>query len=123
MVTIVRGRDTKAQIVHRPGVERQESPTAKWVPTTCRKCLVGCGVLVKVEDGRVVNVIGNPDAPKNRGRMCAKGKSGIMTHYNHDDERREIGYQIDQVGAMCIKLGQAAGIITLRLDERENFCE
>ena len=82
MVTIVRGRDTKAQIVHRPGVERQESPTAKWVPTTCRKCLVGCGVLVKVEDGRVVNVIGNPDAPKNRGRMCAKGKSVIMTHYN-----------------------------------------
>ena len=82
MVTIVKGRDTKAQIVHRPGGERHESPTTDWVPTTCRMCLVGCGVLVKVEDGRAVNVIGNPDAPKNRGRMCAKGKSGIMTHYN-----------------------------------------
>ena len=81
MVTIVRGRDTKAQIVHRPGVA-QDSTAAKWVPTTCRKCLVGCGVLVQVENGRAVNVIGNPDAPKNRGRMCAKGKSVIMTHYN-----------------------------------------
>ena len=31
-----------------------------------------------------MNVIGNPDSPKNRGRMCAKGKSGIMNHYNRD---------------------------------------
>jgi molybdopterin-containing oxidoreductase family molybdopterin binding subunit len=45
-------------------------------------CLVACQVLVRVEDGRVVNVIGNPDSPRNRGRMCAKGKSGIMNHYN-----------------------------------------
>jgi hypothetical protein len=45
-------------------------------------CLVGCGVLVNVRDARVVNVIGNPDSPVNRGRICAKGKSGIMNHYN-----------------------------------------
>ena len=84
MVTIVRGRDTKEQIVYRPGGERHESPTSEWVPTTCRMCLVGCALLVKVESGKVVNVIGNPDSPKNRGRMCAKGKSGIMNHYNPD---------------------------------------
>ncbi|MBI4200498.1 MAG: molybdopterin-dependent oxidoreductase [Chloroflexi bacterium] len=82
MVTLLRGRDTRPQTVHRPGGERHESPTAEWVPTTCRMCLVGCGILVKVENGRVANVIGNPDTPKNRGRMCAKGKSGIMNHYN-----------------------------------------
>ena len=82
MVTIVKGRDTKVQIVHRPGGERHESPTTDWVPTTCRMCLVGCHVLVQVDEGRVTNVIGNPDSPKNRGRMCAKGKSGIMNHYN-----------------------------------------
>jgi len=41
-------------------------------------CLVGCAVLVQVKDGKVVNVIGNPDSPKNQGRMCAKGKSGII---------------------------------------------
>lgn len=45
-------------------------------------CLVGCGILVHVKDGKVLNVIGNPDSPANRGRMCAKGKSGIMNHYN-----------------------------------------
>ena len=82
MATIVRGRETKSQTVHRPGGERRETPTTEWVPTTCRMCLVGCGVLVNVENGQVVNIIGNPDAPHNRGRMCAKGKSGIMNHYN-----------------------------------------
>ena len=84
MVTIVKGRDTQTQLVHRPGGERRESATTEWVPTTCRMCLVGCGILVKVENGRAVNVIGNPDTPKNRGRMCAKGKSGIMNHYNQN---------------------------------------
>ena len=82
MISLLKGRDTKPQIVYRPGGERHKSTTSDWVPTTCRMCLVGCHVLVKVENGRVVNVVGNPDSPKNRGRMCAKGKSGIMNHYN-----------------------------------------
>jgi len=82
MISLLKGRDTKPHIVYRPGGERHKSTTSDWVPTTCRMCLVGCHVLVKVENGKVVNVVGNPDSPKNRGRMCAKGKSGIMNHYN-----------------------------------------
>src|SRR5581483_5510950 len=84
MPTFVRGRDTKDAIVHRPGAERRPAPDEDWIPTTCRMCLVACQVLVRVKDGRVLNVIGNPDAPRNRGRMCAKGKSGIMNHYNRE---------------------------------------
>ena len=82
MPTFVRGRDTKQATVPRPGAERRPRPGEDWIPTTCRMCLVACQVLVQVRDGRVTNVIGNPDAPRNRGRMCAKGKSGIMNHYN-----------------------------------------
>ncbi|MBI4526505.1 MAG: molybdopterin oxidoreductase, molybdopterin binding subunit, partial [Deltaproteobacteria bacterium] len=82
MVTIVKGRDAYTQAVHRPGRQRNETASSDWVPTTCRMCLVGCAVLVQVEGDKVVNVIGNPDSPKNQGRMCAKGKSGIMNHYN-----------------------------------------
>ncbi|MFQ5851877.1 MAG: molybdopterin-dependent oxidoreductase [Candidatus Binatia bacterium] len=82
MVNVLGGRDTQAETVYRPGGKRRETPTSDWVPTTCRMCLVGCGVLVNVKDGKVANVIGNPNSPKNRGRMCAKGKSGIMNHYN-----------------------------------------
>ena len=72
----------QAQTVYRPGGRRGGRPATDWVPTTCRMCLVGCGILVQIRDNRVVNVIGNPESPKNRGRMCAKGKSGIMNHYN-----------------------------------------
>src|SRR3970282_1962584 len=82
MITSLRGRETRPQTVHRPGGRRHETPASDWVPTTCRMCLVGGGGLVNVNNGSGVNVIGNPDSPVNRGRICAKGKSGIMNHYN-----------------------------------------
>lgn len=43
------------------------------VPTICTYCAVGCGQLVAVQAGRVVNVEGDPDHPINRGRLCSKG--------------------------------------------------
>ena len=45
-------------------------------------CYIGCGVLVQVEEGIVVNIKGNPDDPQNAGKMCAKGKAGVMNLYN-----------------------------------------
>jgi formate dehydrogenase major subunit len=35
----------------------------------------GCGFIVDVQDGRVVNIEGDPDHPINRGAGCAKGAS------------------------------------------------
>ena len=55
---------------------------SKWIPTACGMCYVGCGVLVQVEDGLVMNIEGDPNNPQNRGNMCAKGKAGIMNLYN-----------------------------------------
>ncbi len=55
---------------------------AKWVPTACGMCYAKCGILALVEDGVVVRLEGNPDNPQNRGKMCAKGKSGVMNLYN-----------------------------------------
>lgn len=43
------------------------------IPTVCTYCAVGCGQIVAVQDGRVVNVEGDPDNPINRGRLCSKG--------------------------------------------------
>jgi formate dehydrogenase major subunit len=43
------------------------------VPSVCPYCAVGCGLLVSVRDGQVVNVEGNPDSPINRGTLCPKG--------------------------------------------------
>ncbi|MDP2662170.1 MAG: molybdopterin-dependent oxidoreductase, partial [Dehalococcoidia bacterium] len=54
----------------------------KWVTTVCDRCYVGCGIKVHVVDNVVVGMEGDPDNPLNRGKMCAKGKAGVMAHYN-----------------------------------------
>ena len=56
--------------------------TSRRVPTACGMCYVGCGILVEVENGIPVNIEGNPESPQNRGKMCAKGKAGILNLYN-----------------------------------------
>ena len=50
--------------------------TAEEIPSICDLCLWRCGILVKVKDGRIIRVQGNPDHPRSRGRLCARGNSG-----------------------------------------------
>ena len=45
----------------------------KITTTICPFCSVGCGLLVTVADGKVVNVAGDPDHPINEGATCSKG--------------------------------------------------
>ncbi len=61
-----------------------------WHPAPCRFCGVGCGVLVGVQDGRVVASRGNPAADVNRGLACVKGYSlpGIL--YGEDRLRQPL---------------------------------
>jgi anaerobic selenocysteine-containing dehydrogenase len=72
---------TAAQTATSKPTGKSESQS-KWIPTACGMCYIGCGVLVEVDDGVVVNIEGNPASPQNRGKMCAKGKAGIMNLYN-----------------------------------------
>jgi len=46
---------------------------AKQVSTICPYCGVGCGEIVSVRSGEVINVEGDPDHPINEGTLCAKG--------------------------------------------------
>jgi len=45
-------------------------------------CHGGCGVLVHVENGKVVKVKGDPQSPLNKGKMCIKGLSSIEHLYH-----------------------------------------
>ena len=45
------------------------------VATACSYCGIGCGVLAKVENRRIVSVRGDPSHPANFGRLCSKGLS------------------------------------------------
>jgi formate dehydrogenase major subunit len=53
--------------------------------TICPFCGVGCGQIVEVRDGRVVNIEGDPDHPINEGSVCSKGAALYQVHQN---ERR-----------------------------------
>ena len=44
-------------------------------PTICCFCGVGCGAIVAAQDGKVLNVEGDPDHPINQGSLCSKGSA------------------------------------------------
>jgi len=57
-------QDIQAFPLHKPVGE---------TPTICCFCAVGCGAIIAAQDGRVVNLEGDPDHPVNQGSLCSKG--------------------------------------------------
>ena len=55
---------------------------AKVYPSVCPYCAVGCGLLVHVVDGKIVNIEGNPASPINQGNLCPKGAATFQLHVN-----------------------------------------
>jgi formate dehydrogenase major subunit len=43
--------------------------------SVCPYCAVGCGQLVYVKDGEVIQIEGDPASPISRGRLCPKGSA------------------------------------------------
>ncbi|MDD6160317.1 MAG: molybdopterin-dependent oxidoreductase [Oscillospiraceae bacterium] len=64
------------------------------VKTACRACIANCGVIATVKNGRVVSLKGNPEDPMSKGRMCAKGLSGIQALYHPNRNK----YPMQRVG-------------------------
>src|SRR5947207_14379945 len=71
--------------------EDQIPGTAPYYATTCRECAAGCGVQVRVREGRAVKLEGSPASPINRGRLCARGQAAIPGLYNRDRLTRLLG--------------------------------
>ncbi len=67
---------------------------ARVIKTACRACIANCGVLATVRNGRVVGLRGNPEDPMSKGRMCAKGLSGIQALYHPNRNK----YPLQRVG-------------------------
>ncbi len=55
------------------------------VRTTCCYCGTGCGLDLKVKDGKVIGVASALDAPSNQGNLCIKGRYGYQ--FIHSPER------------------------------------
>ncbi|OGA27713.1 MAG: molybdenum enzyme, large subunit,related to phenylacetyl-CoA: acceptor oxidoreductase [Betaproteobacteria bacterium RIFCSPLOWO2_02_FULL_65_24] len=59
-----------------------QAPDDTWVPSTCALCYGNCSVLAHRVDGVVVKIEGNPESAVGKGRLCGKGVSGVMSHYD-----------------------------------------
>jgi len=60
-----------------------------WFASTCRMCPAGCGIIVRVSNGRARKIEGNPAHPLNRGALCARGQAGLQQLY-HPDRLRQV---------------------------------
>jgi thiosulfate reductase/polysulfide reductase chain A len=54
------------------------------VPTTCELCPNKCSVIAVVEDGVIAKLNPNPENPKSRGMLCARGNAGVLQVYDPD---------------------------------------
>lgn len=57
----------------------------KKVETICSFCGTGCGLVVEVENDRIVKVTGHKENPSSHGETCVKGSQGWG--YIHSDKR------------------------------------
>lgn len=57
----------------------------KQVHTICGYCGTGCGLILEVENNRIMKIRGDKDAPVNNGQTCVKG--AFAFNYVHADNR------------------------------------
>ena len=84
------------------------------VPGVCPYCAVGCGTLVRVKHGEVVDIEGNPESPINQGTLCPKGADIFqytvnperLTHalyrrpYGREWEPVELDWAMDRIAGL-----------------------
>jgi formate dehydrogenase major subunit len=52
------------------------------VPSVCPYCAVGCGQLIYLRDGKIIDIEGNPESPINEGTLCPKGANTFQLTVN-----------------------------------------
>ncbi len=57
---------------------------ASWYNTVCNQCSAGCGISVRIREGKAKKIEGNPVHPVSQGRTCARGQAGLNGLYNPD---------------------------------------
>jgi molybdopterin-containing oxidoreductase family iron-sulfur binding subunit len=89
-----------------------------WYASTCTECSAGCGLHVRVREGRPVKLEGNPEHPINKGALCARGQAGLQGLYNPGRVRapmvkqggtwKEISWD-DAIAMLAQKVAAASG--------------
>ncbi|MBI5525291.1 MAG: molybdopterin-dependent oxidoreductase [Deltaproteobacteria bacterium] len=67
-----------------PGAKGWKQGEERFIKSACLQCEGGCGIVVRVVEGRAVKIDGNPDFPTNQGGLCPKGQNGLQVLYDPD---------------------------------------
>ena len=65
-------------------MSNSERNQQEWIPTACYVCYNACGIRARLDGSLVVEVEGDRANPNSLGKLCAKGKAGLITLYNPD---------------------------------------
>lgn len=57
-------------------------------PSVCPYCSVGCATLIHTQNGRIINIEGDPSSPHSEGALCPKGAATYQLHVNPNRETR-----------------------------------
>ena len=68
----------------------------------CPNGIGGCGTLVRMENGVVVEVEGDPSNPINRGKLCSKAGASSIEQLYHPDR---LDYPLIRVGKRGLEAG------------------
>ncbi len=60
------------------------------IPTTCELCPNKCSVIAVVQDGLIRKLNPNPENPKSRGMLCARGNAGLLQVYDPNRLKRPL---------------------------------
>ena len=63
---------------------------AREVPSVCPYCAVGCGEIVSVRGGQIINIESNPESPINRGTLCPKGAASFQLTVNPERQKKAL---------------------------------
>lgn len=69
----IRGVLADENITSKSNRENSLNNSVREIPTICPYCGVGCGFLGTTENGKLINIEGDPDNPFNKGTACSKG--------------------------------------------------
>lgn len=67
-----------------PGGDGWRLGEEKFITSVCGQCFAGCGIKVRVVEGRAIKNEGNHDCPLNKGGLGPKGQSGLQMLYHPD---------------------------------------
>jgi formate dehydrogenase major subunit len=87
------------------------------VPSICPYCAVGCGQLMHVRDGKLINIEGNPDSPISRGNLCPKGAASFQLTVNPNRQTKCLHRKPGAAEWDVVELEQAMDMIAARVKQ------